>query len=249
MLKTPKAVVDCMLGAVAITSGANMDFDRLRFVSERADSSETMLAVRIPEVPGAFRALMRHIEPRNVTEFSYRYSDHAVASVWLSFQADGCADAREVLRSMAEGGLEVEDLRGNELAKSHLRHLGGGRAPVPHERLIRFEFPERPGALTHFLDSLSVHNGWNVSLFQYRNHGADIGRVLAGLQARAQLLWGEAARAHTPQHPLGARLHTSQAAARASPHTRPSRAMRTGAARGGRSDGELPAEAGLRLRA
>jgi len=172
---------------VGIASGANMDFDRLRFVSERADSSETMLSVQIPEQPGAFRSLIGLIEPRNVTEFSYRMEMGSQASIYLSFTAAGAstdvraADAQSVLTSLRGAGYEVSDLRNNELAKSHLRHLGGGRASIPNEKLIRFEFPERPGALSHFLDSLNAV-GWNVSLFQYRNHGADIGRVLAGLQ-------------------------------------------------------------------
>ena len=172
---------------VGIASGANMDFDRLRFVSERADSSETMLSVLIPEMPGAFRKLISHIEPRNVTEFSYRLGNAESAAIYLSYQAKGessekrSADQAGVLRALNAAGFEASDLRDNELAKAHLRHLGGGRVTVPGERLIRFEFPERPGALSHFLDSLN-ETGWNVSLFQYRNHGADIGRVLAGLQ-------------------------------------------------------------------
>lgn len=171
----------------ATASGANMDFDRLRFVSERADSSETMLSVTVPEVAGSFRALIGHIEPRNVTEFSYRAGDPSKASIYLSFQAAGASadkragDAEEVIGSLRNAGMDVTNLRDNELAKAHLRHLGGGRASVSNERLIRFEFPERPGALVHFLDSLNSV-GWNVSLFQYRNHGADIGRVLAGVQ-------------------------------------------------------------------
>jgi len=172
---------------VGIASGANMDFDRLRFVSERADSSETMLSVLIPEQPGAFRRLISLIEPRNVTEFSYRLGREDSAAIYLSFQAKGAgnearaADAEGVIATLRESGHEVSDLRDNELAKAHLRHLGGGRKDVPHERLIRFEFPERPGALSHFLDAINAA-GWNVSLFQYRCHGADIGRVLTGLQ-------------------------------------------------------------------
>ena len=186
------------LTLVGTASGANMDFDRLRFVSERADSSETMLSVLIPERPGAFRALISHLEPRNVTEFSYRAAgaDATVANIYLSFQGSGhsaeCkrADAERVLAAMradADHVLDVSDMRDNELAKAHLRHLGGGRADLPHERLIRFEFPERPGALVHFLDALNGV-GWNVSLFHYRNHGADIGRVLAGLSVPPEQL-------------------------------------------------------------
>lgn len=167
---------------VVTTSGANMDFDRLRFVSERADSSETLVAVRIPEAPGSFRKLIAQIEPRNVTEFSYRRIDGVSwASIHLAFQGSGDRDVELVLSQMRAAGYQVHDLRENELAKAHLRGLGGGRAAVPHEHLIRFEFPERPGALSHFLDSLNA--GWDVSLFSYRNYGSDIGRVLAGLRA------------------------------------------------------------------
>jgi len=183
------------LTLVATASGANMDFDRLRFVSERADSSETMLSVLIPEQVGAFRHLITHIEPRNVTEFSYRAGDPKCASVYLSFQARGAtheersADAQEVVSTLVGQGFDVTDLASNELAKAHLRHLGGGRANLPNERLIRFEFPERPGALSHFLDALNTgDSGWNVSLFQYRNHGADIGRVLAGIEVPPEQL-------------------------------------------------------------
>jgi len=169
---------------VAIASGANMDFDRLRFVSERADSSETLLSAIIPERQGSFRSLISAVEPRNVTEFSYRFGNDAHASILLGFQARGSQDAHSVQQAMEEQGFEVSDLSANELAKAHTRFLAGGRSPVAHEVLYRFEFPERPGALTNFLDTLNdgSHFGWNVSLFHYRNHGADIGRVLVGLQ-------------------------------------------------------------------
>ena len=169
---------------VALASGANMDFDRLRFVSERADLSETLVSVEIPERPGAFRAMMSIVEPRNVTEFSYRYCDRkTAASVMMSFQAKGPGDAQSVINALAADGCATRDLSGNELAKAHARHLVGGRSKtgeVENELLYRFEFPERPGALSQFLDTLN--HGWNVSLFHYRNHGADIGRVLVGVQ-------------------------------------------------------------------
>ena len=169
---------------VALASGANMDFDRLRFVSERADLSETLVSVEIPERPGAFRAMMNIVEPRNVTEFSYRYCDRkTAASVMMSFQAKGPGDAQSVINALAADGCATRDLSGNELAKAHARHLVGGRSKtgeVENELLYRFEFPERPGALSQFLDTLN--HGWNVSLFHYRNHGADIGRVLVGVQ-------------------------------------------------------------------
>eukprot|EP00908_Phaeocystis_cordata_P024960 Transcript_7418.p1 GENE.Transcript_7418~~Transcript_7418.p1 ORF type:complete len:571 (-),score=290.18 Transcript_7418:223-1887(-) len=166
---------------VVIASGANMDFDRLRFVSERADASETLMSVEIPESAGSFRRFISHLEPRNITEFSYRYGDSARASIYTSFQAQGADDAARVMQALRDDGCTVLDLTRNELAKAHARHLVGGRSPhVTDELLYRFEFPERPGALTKFLDSLQ--SGWNVSLFHYRNHGADIGRVLVGLQ-------------------------------------------------------------------
>ena len=167
---------------VAITSGANMDFDRLRFVSERADGSEKTLAVTIPEEPGSFRALYSLVWPRNVTEFSYRFDTEATAHVLISFQPVRNIehDFEAVIDSLEENGFECLDLSENELAKVHVRHLAGGRADVEHERIFRFDFPESPGALQRFLLSLDFH--WNVSLFHYRNHGDDFGRVLVGLQ-------------------------------------------------------------------
>jgi threonine dehydratase len=167
---------------VAITSGANMDFDRLRFVSERADSSEKTLAVTIPEEPGSFRALYSLIWPRNVTEFSYRFDTPGNAHVFISFQPVKNIehDFEAVIDSLQENGFRCLDLTDNELAKVHVRHLAGGRAHADHERIFRFDFPESPGALQRFLLSLDFH--WNVSLFHYRNHGDDFGRVLVGLQ-------------------------------------------------------------------
>jgi len=130
-----------------------------------------------------------------VTEFSYRAGDASQASVYLSFQARGATheertdDAKKVMCTLRGQGFDVTDLASSELAKAHLRHLGGGRVNLPNERLIRFEFPERPGALSHFLDALNTgDSGWNVSLFQYRNHGADIGRVLAGIEVPPEQL-------------------------------------------------------------
>jgi threonine dehydratase len=167
---------------VAITSGANMDFDRLRFVSERADSSEKTLAVTIPESPGSFRALYSLIWPRNVTEFSYRYESDGDAHVLISFQPVMSIenDFDGVVSSLQDNGFSTLDVSRNELAKGHVRHMAGGRSNVPHERLFRFEFPESPGALQRFLLSLDIV--WNVSLFHYRNHGDDFGRVLVGIQ-------------------------------------------------------------------
>lgn len=167
---------------VAITSGANMDFDRLRFVAERADGSERTLAVTIPESPGSFRALYKLIWPRNVTEFSYRYESAGAAHIYISFQPvmNIENDFDGVMNSLNENGFTCLDLSGNELAKTHVRHLAGGRSEVPNERLFRFEFPESPGALQRFLMALDMD--WNVSLFHYRNHGDDFGRVLVGIQ-------------------------------------------------------------------
>ena len=167
---------------VAITSGANMDFDRLRFVSERADDSERSLAVTIPEKPGAFRALYNLVWPRNVTEFSYRFESEAKADIFISFQPlmNVENDFENTVEMLHDNDFKCYDLTHNDLAKTHLRHLAGGRAVVPHERLFRFNFPESPGALQRFL--LSLDMSWNVSLFHYRNHGHDFGRVLVGIQ-------------------------------------------------------------------
>jgi len=167
---------------VAITSGANMDFDRLRFVSERADASERLLAITIPERPGSFRQLYDIIWPRNVTEFSYRYDNDQEANILISFQPvmNVEDDFKNVLDELHENDFNCHDISRNMVAKTHIRHMAGGRAVVPHERLFRFNFPESPGALQRFLSSLDVT--WNVSLFHYRNHGDDYGRVLVGLQ-------------------------------------------------------------------
>jgi threonine dehydratase len=167
---------------IAITSGANMDFDRLRFVSERADESERTLSVTIPETPGSFRALYSLIWPRNVTEFSYRYESDGHARILISFQPISTIlnDFDGIVAELEKNGFSCLDLSHNELAKTHVRHMAGGRSTVPHERLLRFEFPESPGALQRFLMSLDMD--WNVSLFHYRNHGDDFGRVLVGIQ-------------------------------------------------------------------
>jgi threonine dehydratase len=176
---------------VAISSGANMDFDRLRFVSERADASETLMSITIPEKPGAFRALYQLIYPRNVTEFSYRHNGRNTANVFVSFQAlVGTSirkDKETIQHLLTTHGYTVEDLSNNELAKAHGRHLSGGRSYQTWgneftELLFRFEFPEAPGALDKFLHTLNHFNqGWSISLFHYRNHGHDYGRVLVGL--------------------------------------------------------------------
>jgi threonine dehydratase len=169
---------------VAILSGANTNFDRLRFVAERAElgeQREAILAVTIPERPGSFRAFCERIGQRSITEFNYRYADPSRAHIFVGMQVADRAETRQILEHLQADGLEAVDLSDNEMAKLHIRHLVGGRAPsVAHERVLRFEFPERPGALLRFLDRMNA--GWNISLFHYRNHGADYGRVLAGIQ-------------------------------------------------------------------
>jgi threonine dehydratase len=173
---------------VAVACGANMNFDRLRFVAERAElgeQREAILAVTIPERPGSFRAFCGLLGARNVTEFNYRYSDPDAAHVFVGVQVRDRAETRRLLAKLRRHGLAARDFSDNEMAKLHVRHLVGGRAPaVRNERLFRFEFPERPGALTNFLDRMSA--GWNISLFHYRNHGADFGRVLVGMQVPAR---------------------------------------------------------------
>jgi len=169
---------------VAILSGANVNFDRLRHVSERAElgeQREALFAVRIPERPGSFLAFCRQLGRRSVTEFNYRYADQQAAQVFCGVELQEPGE-REVLRDrLLARGYEVVDLTDNETAKLHVRYMVGGHAPNARgERLFRFEFPERPGALLEFLKGLS--RGWNISLFHYRNHGAAYGRVLMGIQ-------------------------------------------------------------------
>ncbi len=169
---------------VAIASGANMNFDRLRFVAERAELGErreAVLAVSIPEKPGSFKKFCALIGGRVITEFNYRFADPRVAHVFVGIQVHNRAEVDKLVASLNKHELPVLDLTDNEMAKLHIRHLVGGRAPnVANEVLYRFEFPERPGALMKFLNSMS--HDWNISLFHYRNHGADYGRVLCGIQ-------------------------------------------------------------------
>lgn len=168
---------------VAIASGANMNFDRLRFVAEEAELGEhreAILAVTIPERPGSFKTFCELLGPRNVTEFNYRYDDPGSAQVFVGVQVQNRDETARLTRALRRGGLKTVDLSNNDLAKLHVRHTVGGHASVKNEILYRFEFPERPGALIRFLTSMS--RGWNISLFHYRNHGADYGRVLVGMQ-------------------------------------------------------------------
>ena len=169
---------------VAILSGANMNFDRLRFVAERAEvgeAREAIFAVTIPEQRGAFLAFCATLGPRVITEFNYRLSGRERADIFVGIAIRSRSDAEEIAAALRTRGFETVDLSDNELAKLHVRHMVGGRASeVVDERLCRFEFPERPGALLQFLETLSGR--WNISLFHYRNHGADFGRVLAGFE-------------------------------------------------------------------
>ncbi len=169
---------------VAVASGANMNFDRLRFVAERAElgeQREAVLAVTIPETPGSFKKFCTLLGTKNITEFNYRYSDASEAHVFVGVQVAKRADSLKLVENLRKHKLDTLDLTDDEMAKLHIRHMVGGRAPqVQDELLYRFEFPERPGALMRFLESMSA--GWNISLFHYRNHGADYGRVLVGMQ-------------------------------------------------------------------
>jgi threonine dehydratase len=169
---------------VAITCGANMNFDRLRFVAERAEfgeQREALFAVTIPERPGAFKAFCEVVGPRSVTEFNYRMSDADAAHVFVGLSIARRDEAARIAQQFEQQGFQTVNLSDDELAKEHARHLVGGRAPMARdERLLRFIFPERPGALLKFLSSMNP--AWNISLFHYRNQGADYGRVLVGLQ-------------------------------------------------------------------
>jgi threonine dehydratase len=168
----------------AIACGANMNFDRLRFVAERAElgeQREAILAVTIPERPGSFRTFCALLGRRSITEFNYRYADPQVAHLFVGLEVADRHETERLLAALKEARIEASDLSDNEMAKLHVRHLVGGHAPsAEHEILYRFEFPERPGALMQFLESMSA--GWNISLFHYRNHGDDYGRVLVGMQ-------------------------------------------------------------------
>ncbi|MGE5105818.1 MAG: threonine ammonia-lyase, biosynthetic [Betaproteobacteria bacterium] len=169
---------------VAVASGANMNFERLRFVAERAELGEhreAILGVTIPERPGSFRAFCALLGKRSITEFNYRYADPNVAHLFVGIEVANRGETEQLLAALKRAKIDASDLSDNEMAKLHVRHLVGGHAPAAeHEILYRFEFPERPGALMQFLDSMSA--GWNISLFHYRNHGADYGRVLVGMQ-------------------------------------------------------------------
>jgi threonine dehydratase len=169
---------------VAVACGANTNFDRLRFVAERAEVGEhreAILAVTIPERPGSYKKFCATLGARNVTEFNYRIAGAQEAHVFVGVEVHDRDETARLIRNLRRHGLKTIDLSDNEMAKLHVRHLVGGHAPLArNELLYRFEFPERPGALMRFLNSMRPD--WNISLFHYRNHGADYGRVLVGMQ-------------------------------------------------------------------
>ncbi len=172
------------MSLVAIASGANMNFDRLRHVSERAEigeKREAIIAVTIPESRGSFRRFYRALGKRSVSEFNYRYSNDKEAHIFLGVQIKKLNEIGELIKKLESRGIPSIDLTDNELAKIHGRYMVGGRVPeLTNERIFSFEFPERPGALGNFLDQIGT--SWNITLFHYRNHGSDFGRVLCGIQ-------------------------------------------------------------------
>ena len=175
---------------VAVACGANMNFDRLRFVAERAElgeEREAMLAVEIPEQPGSLRNLCELLQQRSLTEFSYRMRAGDQAHIFMGVQVKDQQDRADLLALLRSNGYDCLDLSEDELSKVHLRHMVGGRLPQQNdasdpprqELLYRFEFPERPGALMRFVNAL--HSNWSISIFHYRNHGADVGRIVVGV--------------------------------------------------------------------
>jgi threonine dehydratase len=169
---------------IAVTSGANMNFDRMRFVAERAEvgeAREAVFAVTIPEERGSFRRFCELVGTRNVTEFNYRIADARAAHIFVGVQIKTRGEAAQMASSFVEHGFATVDLSHDELSKQHIRYMVGGHSPLAHdERLLRFEFPERPGALMKFLSSMAPN--WNISLFHYRNQGADTSSILVGIQ-------------------------------------------------------------------
>ena len=169
---------------VAVASGANTNFDRLRFVAERAEvgeQREAVLAVTVPERRGSFRRFCGAIGARSITEFNYRMAGAEQAHIFVGVEARGRIATTRLVRGLRRAGFQTSDLSNNEVAKAHVRHMVGGHSPLArHELLYRFEFPERPGALMKFLTAMNPT--WNISLFHYRNHGADYGSILVGIQ-------------------------------------------------------------------
>ena len=169
---------------VAIACGANMNFDRLRFVAERAEvgeAREAVFAVTIPEERGSFKRFCEQVGTRSVTEFNYRIADKGVAHIFVGVQIASRAESDKIAANFRRHGFDTLDLSNDELAKQHIRYMVGGHSPLAHDELLyRFEFPERPGALMKFLSSMSPN--WNISLFHYRNQGADTSNILVGIQ-------------------------------------------------------------------
>jgi threonine dehydratase len=172
---------------VAVTSGANMNFDRMRFVAERAEvgeAREAVFAVTIPEERGSFKRFCELVGTRSVTEFNYRIDDAERAHIFVGVQIRNRGESQQIAQTFVSHGFPTVDLTGDELSKQHIRYMVGGRSPLAHdERLFRFEFPERPGALMRFLSSMAPD--WNISLFHYRNQGADYSSILVGIQVPA----------------------------------------------------------------
>ncbi|MEJ8567744.1 threonine ammonia-lyase, biosynthetic [Wenzhouxiangellaceae bacterium CH-27] len=170
--------------SAGILSGANVNFARLRHIAERAavgEETEALLAVTLPERPASLLGFCQLIGERGITEFNYRFADPAEAHIFVGIALKGgIAEKDEIIALLEENGYAVTDLSTNQMARLHIRHMVGGRADVPNERMLRFEFPERPGALLTFLEGM--HSDWNISLFHYRNYGAEYGRVLMGIQ-------------------------------------------------------------------
>jgi threonine dehydratase len=174
----------CEGNAASILSGANVNFARLRHIAERAavgEEQEALLGVTIPERPGSFLEFCETVGLRGITEFNYRYADQSEAHIFVGIALkDGIEEKSEIIGQLQEHGFPVSDLSGNDMARLHIRHMVGGRSRVDNERLYRFQFPERPGALLNFLRGMKI--GWNISLFHYRNYGSEYGRVLLGIQ-------------------------------------------------------------------
>jgi len=169
---------------IAVACGANLNFDRLRYIAERAEIGEhreAVLAVTIPEEPGSLKRFCKLVGRRSVTEFNYRIADKDAAHIFVGIRTGGRGESKKIAANFSRHGFKSLDLTNDETAKTHIRHMVGGRSPLAeNELLFRFEFPEKPGALMAFLTAMSPN--WNISLFHYRNHGADYGRVLVGLQ-------------------------------------------------------------------
>jgi threonine dehydratase len=173
---------------VAIASGANVNFDRLRYVAERAEIGErreAILAVTIPERPGALKKFCAILGDHSITEFNYRYDDSKAAHIFVGVQRRESEAIGRLIRELRRHDYPTLDMTDNEMAKLHIRHMVGGHAPTALDEIVyRFQFPERPGALMNFLQKMGA--SWNISLFHYRSHGADFGRVLVGMQVPAK---------------------------------------------------------------